>query len=427
MILDRTTPPAIKDAIEFDYILPPINQEQLSNGLPLYWLNAGVQDVVEIDWVYPSGLWFEQKPAVAHATAGLIKNGTSTRTAHQINEALEFYGASLKVNPGNDFSSVTLYCLTKHLPHLLPIIYELLTDATFPEREVELHKQNAIQRLLVNLRQGEFVANQRIDALLFGEAHPYGRYSKKEKIEALTREDLVTFYRKHYALANVRMFMAGKVSQQEVKWLDDVFGKAPVETAPITSEDFSAPAPSETKHRVINDEKSVQGAIRIGRCFPNRHDPDFAPMVVLNTLFGGYFGSRLMSNIREEKGYTYGIYSSLSPYLQGGSMIIHTEVGREVIEPSVKEIYNEMDLLRKEPADAEELLLVKNYLLGNLLGDLDGPFQIIQRWRTLILNDLTIDHFNNNLRIYKNVTAEELQQLALKYFDFDDFYEVVVI
>ena len=108
-------------------------------------------------------------------------------------------------------------------------------------------------------------------------------------------------------------------------------------------------------------------------------------------------------------------------------MIIHTEVGREVIEPSVKEIYNEMDLLRKEPADAEELLLVKNYLLGNLLGDLDGPFQIIQRWRTLILNDLTIDHFNNNIRIYKNVTAEELQQLALKYFDFDDFYEVVVI
>jgi predicted Zn-dependent peptidase len=150
-------------------------------------------------------------------------------------------------------------------------------------------------------------------------------------------------------------------------------------------------------------------------------------MVVLNTLFGGYFGSRLMSNIREEKGFTYGIYSSLSPYMQGGSLIIHTEVGREVIEPAVKEIYNEMDLLRREPADAEELLLVKNYLLGNLLGDLDGPFQIIQRWRTLILNGLTIDHFNKNINIYKNVSAAELQHLAQKYYNFDDFYEVVVI
>ena len=138
MILDRSVPPPIHDAIEFDYVLPPIQQHQLFNGLPLYWLNAGVQDVVEIDWVFPSGLWFEHKPAVAHATAGLLKNGTSSRTAHQINEALEFYGASLKINPGNDFSSVTLYTLTKHLPHLLPIVYDLLSDAIFPEEELQL-------------------------------------------------------------------------------------------------------------------------------------------------------------------------------------------------------------------------------------------------------------------------------------------------
>jgi predicted Zn-dependent peptidase len=427
MILDRTAPPSIHDAIEFDYILPPITQEPLSNGLPLYWLNAGVQDVVEIDWVFPAGIWFEGKPAIAQATAGLIKNGTSKRTAHEINEALEFYGASLKVNPGNDFSSVTLYSLTKHLPKLLPIIYELLTDAVFPEAEVEIHKQNAIQRLLVNLRESEFVANQRIDALLFGEAHPYGRFSKKEKIEAIQREDLVTFYRKHYALANARMFMAGKVGRDEVKAMDEVFGKAPLVTEAISQEAFSAPAPSDRTHFIENDPNGVQGAIRLGRLFPNRHDPDFAPMVVLNTLFGGYFGSRLMSNIREEKGFTYGIYSSLSPYTNGGSLIVHTEVGRDVIEPAVREIYHEMDLLTKEAADEDELLLVKNYLLGGLLGDLDGPFHIIQRWRTLILNGMTIEDFNRNINIYKNVTSGELQKLAQKYFTVDDFYEVVVV
>jgi len=427
MLLDRKTPPLIHDAIEFDYILPPVNTLNLSNGLPLYWLNAGVQDVVEIDWVFPAGLWFEQKPAVAHAVAALLKNGTSQKTAHEINEAFEFYGANLKVNPGNDFSSVTLYTLTKHLPKLLPLVYELLTDAVFPEEEVTIYKQNAIQRLLINLRQCEFVANQRIDALLFGEAHPYGRYSKKEKIEALTREDLLSFYKNHFALANVRMFMAGKISAADVKAIDDVFGKAPVITEAITQEAFSAPAPSENKHRVINDESGVQGAIRIGRLFPNRHHEDFAPMVVLNTLFGGYFGSRLMSNIREEKGFTYGIYSSLAPYINSGSFIIHTEVGRDVIEPALKEIYHEMRTLCDEPADEEELLLVKNYLLGNLLGDLDGPFQIIQRWRTLILNGLTIDHFNRNIDIYKSVTAKQLQELAQKYFQPDDYYEIVVV
>jgi len=427
MLLDRTKTPPIHDAIEFDYILPPINTQHLSNGLPLYWLQAGVQDVVEVDWVFPAGLWFEQKPAVANAVAALLKNGTTKKSAHEINEAFEFYGANLKVNVSNDFSSITLYTLTKHLPRLLPLVYELISDAVFPEEELQIYKQNAVQRLLVNLRQCEFVANQKIDALLFGEAHPYGRFSKKEKIEALTREDLLSFHKIHFALANVRMFMSGKLSAQDVQAMDDVFGQAPLITEPLFQETFSAPAPSAKKHNVINDPNGVQGAIRVGRLFPNRHHEDFPGMVVLNTLFGGYFGSRLMSNIREEKGYTYGIYSSLAPFVNGGSLTIHTEVGRDVIEPAVKEIYHEMKRLCEEPAGEEELLLVKNYLLGNLLGDLDGPFHIIQRWRTLILNGLTIEHFNRNINIYKSITAKELQLLSQKYFCTDDFYEVVVV
>jgi len=427
MVLDRKTPPPIKDAIAFDYVLPPITKAKLGNGLPLYWLNAGVQDVVEIDWVFPAGLWYEQKPAIAHATAGLLKNGTSKHTAQQINESFEFYGASIKISPGNDFCTVSLYTLTKHLGNLLPVVHEILTEAIFPQEELTIYKQNSIQRLLVNERQCDFVANQRIDALLFGEAHPYGRYSKKEKIEAITREDILEFYKRCYKMSQVKIFMAGNVGEQEVKLLDEVFGKAPVTQSQLASETFSAPAPADKKYNIINDPNGVQGAIRVGRLFPNRHHPDFAPMVVLNTLFGGYFGSRLMSNIREDKGFTYGIYSSLAPYNNGGSLTIHTEVGRDVIEPAVKEIYKEMQLLCEAPADEEELLLVKNYLLGNLLGDLDGPFSILQRWRTLILNELDIAHFNKNISIYKNVTANELQALAQKYFGADEYYEVVIV
>jgi zinc protease len=426
-MLNRKIAPAIHDAIEFDYVLPAINEERLSNGLPVYWLNAGVQDVVEIDWVFTAGLWYEHKPAVAHAVAGLLKNGTATRTAHQIHEALEFYGASLKVSPGNDFCTVTLYTLTKHLATLLPIVREILTEAVFPENELAIHKQNAIQRLLVHERQCDFVANQRIDALLFGEAHPYGRYSKREKIEALNREDMLSFYREAYTLGDVKIFMAGRIGPAEVKILDEVFGSIAAPKKEQFIPDFSAPAPSDQKYNILNDPNGVQGAIRIGRLFPNRHDPDFAPMVVLNTLFGGYFGSRLMSNIREDKGYTYGIYSSLSPFANGGSLTIHTEVGRDVSEAAVKEIYHEMNFLRTELADEEELLLVKNYLLGNLLGDLDGPFSILQRWRTLIMNGMTIEHFNRNIRIYKSISASDLKVLAEKYFDPADYKEVVVI
>ena len=427
MVLDRKVSPAIHDAVEFEYKLPPINAVQLGNGLPLYWLNAGVQDVVQIDWIFNAGLWYEQKPSVAHATAGLLKNGTSKHTAEQIHEALEFYGAQLKVNAGNDYATITLYSLTKHLPVLLPMVYEIITDSTFPEEEVQIHKHNAIQRLLVNLRQCEFVANQQIDALLFGENHPYGRYSKKENIEAVTREDMITFYKANYNLANARIFMAGKIGDAEVNSLEAVFGKVTLDKIEDKRDAYSPVSSSEKIQRISNDPNGVQGAIRIGRQFPNRHHPDYAPMVVLNTLFGGYFGSRLMSNIREEKGYTYGIYSSLSPEINGGSFIIHTETGRDVAELAVKEVYHEMELLRNELASEEELLLVKNYLLGGLLADLDGPFSILQRWRTLMLNGFDEAYFNRNIEIYKTITAEDLQALAVKYFDKKDYYEIVVI
>jgi len=427
MTVDRKTIPPIHDAIEFEYTLPAIHEQSLDNGLPLYWLNAGVQDVAEIDWVFPAGIWYEPFPAVAFAVASLLKNGTSKRSAHQINEALEFYGASLKVNTGNDFATVTLHALTKHLPDLLPIIYEIISDAVFPETELDIYRQNAIQRLLVNLRQCEFVANQRIDAVLFGEEHPYGRYSKKEKIEALTREQLLGFFSNNFDLSKVKIFMAGNVGELEVKYLNDIFGKLPVQRSELKNELITASIPAQKKYNILNDPDGVQGAIRIGRLFPNRHHPDYAPMVVLNTLFGGYFGSRLMSNIREDKGYTYGIYSSVTPYNNGGSLIVQTEVGRDVVEAAVKEVYHEMELLCNEKASEDELLLVKNYLLGGLLGDLDGPFSILQRWRTIVLNGFSKDHFDTNVQTYKTVTASELQELANRYFKKDDFYEVVVI
>ena len=427
MTLNRTIPPPIHDAVEFDFKLPPINNVQLDNGLPLYWLDAGVQDIVQIDFVFPAGLWYEQKASVAQATAALLKNGTQSYTSAQINEALEFYGAQLKTNAGNDYASISLYSLTKHLPALLPMVAEIIMGASFPAHEVEIHKRNAIQKLLVSLRQCEFVANQRIDALLFGEDHPYGRFSRIEKMEALTREDLASFFATSYNLANAKLFMAGKVSDIEVKLLNSIFGSITLNKSAIVRGEFSTPAMTERVHRVSNDPNGVQGAIRIGRQFPNRHHPDYTPMVVLNTLFGGYFGSRLMSNIREDKGFTYGIYSSLQPELNGGSMVVQTETGREVVEQAVKEIYHEMNLLCNEAAEEEELLLVKNYLLGGLLGDLDGPFSILQRWRTLILNGFGEEQFYKNIRIYKSVTPAQLQALAQKYYSANDFYEVVVI
>jgi predicted Zn-dependent peptidase len=428
-MLDRTRPPLTKDPVEFSFVLPPINREELPNGIPFYWLEAGVQEVVEIDWVFPAGIWQESKPAVAQSVAALLRNGTGKRSAQEINEAFEAYGATLSVGAGEDWASVTLYTLSKHLPALLPLVREVIEEAAFPEEELRIYKENTVQRLLVSLLQCDFVANQRIDALLFGEAHPYGRYTKKEKVEALTREDLVAFHKRYYNLGNAQIFAGGHLSPAHRTLLRNLFGDIKTSDANVAppAAIYSAPAPSDRVQRISNDANGVQGAIRVGRLFPTREHPDFAPMVVLNTVMGGYFGSRLMSNIREDKGYTYGISSSIQPLLNGGSLIIHTEAGREVCELAVKEIWKELQHLQEVPVDKEELLLVKNYLLGGLLGALDGPFQLLARWKSLILNGFNEAKFQDNIRIYKTVDATMLQELAQKYYNREDFYEIVVV
>lgn len=423
--LDRTQPPRIKDAVEFDLQLKPYQKYTLDNGVEVYAVDAGAEEVLQIEWVFYAGNWFEQKALVAASANFLLKNGTSTKNAFEINEHFEYYGAYLNRNCYNETATLSIHTLSKHLEHLLPVVKELITDSQFPQEELDTYRQNMKQRLNVNLKKGDFVASRLIDVYLYGEQHPYGKYSRYEDFDALTREELLQFYKEYYQQGRLVMFVAGKLPANTFELLNKNFGDLQtraVEVAPIPA----TPA-TEKKFRVINDASGVQGAIRIAQPFPNRHHPDFMKVQVLNNLFGGFFGSRLMSNIREEKGYTYGIYSYLQNHLQQSAWVISTEAGRDVSEATVTEVYNEMERLRNEPVDEEELLLVRNYMMGSILGDLDGPFHIINRWKNIILNDLTGQFFYDQIQTIKSVSAEELQALANKYLKPELFYELVVV
>ncbi len=184
---------------------------------------------------------------------------------------------------------------------------------------------------------------------------------------------------------------------------------------------------TEKKFRIINDPDGVQGAIRIARPFPNRHHPDFLKAQMLNALFGGFFGSRLMRNIREDKGYTYGIHSYLQNHVQQSAWMVSTEAGKDVCEATIEEVYKEMKELREKLVKEDELKLVRNYMMGSILGDLDGPFQIIARWKNIILNDLDEAYFYNSINTIRNISAEEIRELAVKYLQPEEFYELVVV
>jgi predicted Zn-dependent peptidase len=383
--------------------------------------------VVMVEWVFDAGNWYDKQPMVAATTNFLIKNGTTSKSAYQINDFFEFHGAYLNRSCYNETASITLHCLSKHLETLLPVVREIIETSIFPEQELGIYIQNQKQRLSVNLQKCDFIANRLIDEYLFGINHPYGTYSNAEDYDALNTDLLKAFYKQYYLNGSCKIFVAGKMPTGYESMLNKAFGTLPLHAdAPVVVEHPVVTA-SQKKVEIINDENGVQGAIRMARPFPNRHHPDFQKAHVLNTLFGGFFGSRLMSNIREDKGYTYGIHSYFQNHVHASAWMISTEAGRDVCAATIAEVIKEMELLRNEPVDKEELDLVRNYMIGSLLGDLDGPFQLIGRWKNYVLNGLDENYFYKSIETIKSVTPEELQRLANTYLQPEDFYELVVI
>lgn len=429
-MLDRTLPPEIKNAVDFSFKLPPVETWTLDNGVKVYALHAGQEEVVQLEWVFMAGNSCEKENLVAAATNFLLKNGTSRHSAYQINEHFEYFGSYVNRNCFNETSNIILHSLSKHLHELLPLVQELMTDAQFPQEELDIFVQNSKQRLSVNLLKCDFVANREIDVLIYGADHPYGRYSTEAAMDALRREQLLEFYDTWYRNGSCVLFVAGQLPPDLFGMLNRYFGQLPLKPADIHPAP-PLPLPDKLLHprqkKIVNDPDGVQGAIRLARHFPNRHHPDFQGVQVLNTVFGGFFGSRLMSNIREEKGYTYGIFSYLQNHIEQSAWMVSTEAGRDVCEAAITEVYKEMELLRQEPVDEEELLLVQNYLLGSILGDLDGPFQIINRWKTYVLAGVDDRYFYSAIEEIKTITPKRLQQLANQYLQPDLFYELLVI
>jgi len=426
---NRKVTPIVKLPVEFNVQLPPCKKYVLSNGVEVFAVDMGGEDTLMLNWVFYSGNWFEKKKLSASATNYLLKNGTTRLTAFGVNEHFEYYGSYLNRSCYNETAELNLHCLNKHVNELIPVVAEIITDSVFPEEELSIYKQNAQQRLKVSLLKCEFVAGQLIDSYLFGEHHPYGKYSRLEDYEALQREEILDFYKRYYQEGRCVIFAAGKLPADLIDRLEQYFGKLPLRPHKSIDEVVAHPTSpaAQKKQQITIDPQGVQAAIRIARPFPNRHHPDFQKAMVLNNVYGGFFGSRLMANIREEKGYTYGIYSYLMNHVEQSGWIISTEAGRDVSEATVKEIYKEMKQIREQLIEEEELMITKNYMIGTILGDLDGPFQVAARWKNLVLNNLDEKYFNQGIETIKTVTAEELQQVADKYLRPEAFYELLVV
>jgi predicted Zn-dependent peptidase len=405
-------------------VVPPPEIWHLANGIPVYETNLGTQDILKLDMVFYAGRPYERKKLASRCAAALMREGTKQHTSAELAETIDYYGGTLSMPISMDMTGVQLHTLTKHFDKLLPLVTEIVSEPTFPQEELDSFVVRNKQRLQVDLSKNDFVAYRKFTELLFGSDHPYGFNSYAETYEAILRDDLVTHFNENYTSGNCMIFLSGKTNEAVRRMLDEQLGQAIAKGERRHVGELPVNHEPQRLHEPMPD--TVQKAVRIGCHLFNRNHPDYNGMYVLNTILGGYFGSRLMTNIREEKGYTYNIYSSHEAMLHGGYFYVGTEVGNEFVDKTIQEIYLEMEKLQQDLVDDDEMAMVKNYLLGTLLTNLDGPFNIAEVVKTFVSEGLELKAFEELAAAIKRITAEEVRDLARKYFSKKDMWEVVV-
>jgi zinc protease len=418
-MLDRTIAPPFVQSTSFDLITP--KKQTLSNGIDLFFIPGGGQEVLKIDLIFPAGRWFESNWGVSHFTVQLLSKGTSTKSSFEIAQLFDLYGAHLEVNAGLDFITVSIYSLGKYLEPVLALLQEILTDPVFPEKELDQAKAIYIQNLKVNLEKTSFLASKAFRKTLFGEGHPYGKEIDENDVAALTKASLVDHFKK--LLVSPLIFVSGKIEAHHY----DLISRSFQEWKGIkgTSPSFPSPTVKAIQQR-FEKEDSVQSSIRMGRLSVQRTNEDYAGAIFVAHVLGGYFGSRLMKNIREEKGLTYGIHSSIHPLRNAAYLVIGTDINKEHIDTTFDEIRKELKRLRSEPISTEELDLARNHFIGSLQSEITTPFAHADKWKTIQLFDLPADYYRQIIKKINTISKEEILRIGEQYFHEQDFIEVAV-
>jgi predicted Zn-dependent peptidase len=420
--LNRSVAPGFY-AIE-KLVFPEYQKIEIKNEVFLYALKAGTQAVIRLDLIFDAGLVRQLQSAQANFTASMLSEGTPTKSAFALAEALDYYGSYFQTRANADDAVATLYCLEKHLSQCLPLFMEALTESIFPEKELDIQKKNSLSKLSVNEKKNGYLCKKHYYKNIYGANHPYAAFSTAENIQAISRETLQHFYQNNYIQGLKYVMVSGQFSESSITLIS-----THIKNSKFEPKQFRQPVLNSLlnpgKH-FIEKSDSVQSALRIGKSSISRSNADFRKLQFLNLIFGGYFGSRLMKNIREDKGLTYGIYSVLEPNLYGASWYIDTDINTKNRTAGIEEIYKEIEIIKTQPIPSEEINTARNYYLGSFLKSLDGPFSLADRLKIIIDNNLTNNYYPEFVSILNNTTAQDLQDLANKYFSIDDIVEVVV-
>jgi len=423
-MLNRKTQPEIK-ALEDISIAAP-QRKVMSNGIPLNVIEAGNQEVVRMDILIGAGKWHQTQLLQTLFTNRMLREGTKRFTSAEIAEKLDYYGAWLELSTSMEYSYITLYSLNKYFASTLEVVESIVKEPIFPEKELNTVVDTNKHQFLINSTKVEYLAQKSFAGAIFGEQHPCGRFASADDYDKVTSACLKEFYNQHYHSGNCSIYIAGKITDEILNQLENTFGKDTWGQVENKSSLLPYTISSTTRKRVFTEQATaMQSSLKMGKVMIQRSHPDYYKLRVLVTIFGGYFGSRLMSNIREDKGYTYGISSGIASYPDTGVFMVATEAANEYVEDIIKEVYHEMSVLQTDLVPDSELNMVRNYMLGDMCRSYEGPFSLSDAWMFIQTSHLSDSYFEESLNALISVTAEELRILAQKYFDQENMVEVI--
>ncbi|WP_162343077.1 M16 family metallopeptidase [Cyclobacterium salsum] len=422
MSIDRSQAPPFQIPDQIN--LTPPECRHLIGGTRLYYIPSPTIAAVKLEVIFP--VHFQEKkafnPLVPFFMLHMLSEGTKNLPSEALDDFFDFHGSEVEVISGYERQGLSLLTTKKHLAKVLPVFRSLFTEAVFPEKNLKKRKSQKKLSISIQNEQTSSRANQLIRSGLFGEQHPFGFQATEADVDAISREQLVSYYQTEF-LTQPHLFVTGHLSEAELSLLENYFEDLPLISGKNTSPPLASPTTGRQAEAKAN---ALQSSIRIGKWMVPLTHPDYLPLSLFNTVLGGYFGSRLIRNIREEKGYTYGINSFLGNLNGGSYWMVAADVKGGYGDEVIREVYKEIQRLITDPIPGEELEKIKNYLAGNLLAKFSSPFDLMSHFQHVYFEGLDFSFYARKLAFIKDFDGTQLQEMGENYFSPESMQEVIV-
>ena len=417
--MDRSIAPPIKNKIELTKLKV---QKEIWNNIELNFIDGGSAPLLKIELVYNAGSKYQSQPLVASLAFDILRDGSKKLNGKAFKETINGLGVYYGMDISKDFGTLSFYVLERNLKPLLDLVKEVVTQPNLPEKEFNRLLQKEKNDFLIDSEKTSFLARQKFAEVLFNESE-YGHVAHLEDFNNLEYQMTKSFIYDNVVGSPFKMLVSGNISNSSKTFFKQFLDSFEI-TCKGTKKRVQSCKPINQLHVVKKD--SEQCSLMLGKLLPSKTHPDYHKISVVNTLFGGYFGSRLMQNIREDKGWTYGIHSTILNYEDASSLVISTDVLKDKGHQTISEIKKEIEKLQNELVSEKELAVLRNYLKGNLLKGFDGAFEQIDRYFSVDSFGLDWSYYDDYIQLLEAITPEDIKEISILYLKWEDFVLVKV-